>query len=219
MAKLETEVINTHIISFMRQSVYTSIPAVVVRADERASQVVDVKPLINRVYEDGSVLDPSIILDVPVVFPSAAGGILSFPINAGDTVLLVFSMRSIDEWVNGEGGQTTPSNNRHHHLSDAIAIPGLYTKNNNLSPNLNDVELKFNGLSVRLEKESGDIVMQNPTHSFSLKADGSVLHSSGARITPNGDFVTASGISLDGHTHPQGPDSDGNTEQDTGPPQ
>lgn len=208
----------------INSNVYTSIPAEVIKVETFTSeQTVDVKPLINKTYDDGVVLALPSILSVPVVFPSAGGGVLTFPIKKGDTVLIVFSMRSIDEWLEGKGESVTPSDIRTHYLNDAIAIPGLYTKKSHLNPNKDDVELKFinNGEvtsairmtpsgelvakskgNVTATSEQGDVILSNGQNkSLTLKQSGEVRHHSGARITDGGNFITASGKSLDNHTH------------------
>jgi hypothetical protein len=189
---------------FVKERMYTSTLATVLNTDNFGEdQTIDVQPDINNVFDDGVILELPPILDVPVQFPSAGGGIMSFPIKKGDTVLLVFSMHSLDEWMEGKAADTgsiTPADRRMYNLNDAIAIPGVYTKHTNLSPNITDTELKFNELSIKLE-EAGDVSVSNPTHSLKLKANGDVLHSSGAKITAAGDFITASGISLDNHVH------------------
>ncbi|MBA3841171.1 MAG: hypothetical protein H0X39_00870 [Actinobacteria bacterium] len=66
-----------------------------------------------------------VITSVPVVFPGGGGGRLTFPIKAGDTVLCVFASSSIDRWL-ALGGEVDPVDDRRHHISDAIAIPGLH---------------------------------------------------------------------------------------------
>lgn len=53
--------------------------------------------------------------------------------------------------------------------------------------------------------------------------NGCVIDTSGNITTGGGatvasDVATSSGVSLDGHTHPQAPDSAGNTQQNTGAP-
>jgi hypothetical protein len=205
---------------FARDHINTSMPAKVVSVDNfDRDQTVDVLPLINDSFNDGTNVEFPPIFDVPLILPSAGGGLLSFPVAVGDTVLLIFSQKSLDEWMESRSfGNVgfTPSDKRRYALNDAIAISGMYTKHTHLTPNPNDVELKFNGLHVVLEK-AGDITLSNPTHSLKLKASGEVLHSSGAKLTAAGDFVTASGISLDNHVHPQGNDSAGNSQVNTGP--
>ena len=219
---------------YTRDRIYTSMPAIVRNVEQfGGAQSVDVQPLISRVYEDRSSLASPIIYEVPVMFPSAGGGLLSFPIAVGDTVLLLFSMRSMEEWLAGGGDEAIPADTRHHSLTDAIAIPGLYTKSSHLQPHITDVEIQFAESSIRMQPDGdliadiakdviatilgvttitstgkvtihsdGDIELKNGTYSLTLKVDGTVLHSSGAKITPAGDFVTAAGVSLDNHTHP-----------------
>lgn len=135
--------------------VYTNLPAEVIDYDA-STQTCTVQPLINTKDSDGTAVVDSVVAGVPVVFPSAGGGIISFPIQRGDTVLLCFSMRSIDEWTEGDGSPSTPSESRLHELSDAIAIPGLLPKQNSLQPSTDDVEIKFKGNRVTL-KANGDI--------------------------------------------------------------
>ena len=128
----------------LNSSIYTSLPAEVISTDTYESeQTVDVKPLINKVYEDGVILALPAILAVPVVLPGAGNGVLTFPVKVGDTVLIVFSMRSLDEWLEGDGTSRTPVDVRTHYHNDAIAIPGLCTKKSHLTPSTTDVELKF----------------------------------------------------------------------------
>ena len=83
-------------------------------------------------------------------------------------------------------------------------------------------------------KNDGTGIMSNSAGSFTLNPDGSHkgINSAGffeleaggdfvvngAKITSTGDFVDSSGKTLRLHTHPQGDDSDGNTEEETGVP-
>lgn len=140
------------------ESLYTNLPAEVVDYDS-TTQTCTVQPLINYRYEDGVVLEEPVVSNVPVIFPSAGGGIISFPVQRGDTVLLCFSMRSIDGWVEGQGDAVTPSERRLHELNDAIAIPGLYPKQNSPQPSPDNVEIQFKGNRVVL-KANGDIEIE-----------------------------------------------------------
>lgn len=107
--------------------VRVALPARVERYDN-SKQVVDARPLIKDQVEqqDGTLAAESwpVIPSVPVVFPGGGGFRLTFPIRVGDTVLLVFSDLSLDNWLT-RGGEVDPQDNRTHHLADAIAIPIL----------------------------------------------------------------------------------------------
>lgn len=62
---------------------------------------------------------------VPVLYPSGGGRSFTWPLQKGDYVLLVYNMRSIDEWRERGGQNITPLDFRRFSLSDAVAIPGL----------------------------------------------------------------------------------------------
>lgn len=106
--------------------VHTCIPAVVQSYDPQ-KQTVTVQPAIARaiIDEDGLEAKETLpqIPDVPVVFPSGGGYYVTFPIAAGDTVLLVFSERPIDTWLAKGGTNNDPGDLRTHSLGDAFAIP------------------------------------------------------------------------------------------------
>lgn len=52
---------------------------------------------------------------------------VSFPINVGDTVMCVFSQRSMDNFKIGNGQPTVPNDYRKFSDQDAVAIPGLFS--------------------------------------------------------------------------------------------
>ena len=174
--------------SFLR-GVYTSIPAVVTKVvTEGNSVLINARPLIGRRYDDGDVSTPPEITNIPVVFPSAGGGMLSFPITGGDGVLIVFSMRDIDNWSSSDGvNNREPTSSRHHSITDAIAIPGLYTTQSNLSPSTTDVELKFANSFVRM-KPNGDV-------DVSASGNISLTSAQDVNITAVGD-VNISGTNI-----------------------
>lgn len=154
------DIIDAKISSFLAH-LSSNVPARVIEYDA-TTQSMSVQPLLNNKYDDGVIMEPPVILDVPVLFISGGGGLLSFPIQIGDLVLLCVSQQDIDSWKHGQGGLVTPRSNRRMDLSDAIAIAGLHTLNNNLAPSATDVELKFKGSSIRIAP-SGDITVEVTT--------------------------------------------------------
>jgi len=107
--------------------VYTALPCVVTSVSGSfESQRVDVQPAINTLYKDGTSEEHTQILGVPVILPGSSTSLVSFPINVGDTVLCVFSQRSMDNFKIGNGQPTVPNDYRKHTDQDAVAIPGLF---------------------------------------------------------------------------------------------
>lgn len=175
----------------IRSGVYTILPATVTNvSDFKDKQIINAIPLIGRRYEDGTYLKPQEIYNIPVIFPSAGGGILSFPIKKDDGVLLLFSMRDLDNWEDSNGVDIIPPySSRNHSLTDAIAIAGLYTKNNNLSPNPTDVEIKFAGSSWKM-KPNGSV-------SLNVATDYNVTVGGNTSITSTGDLtLTAANVNI-----------------------
>lgn len=158
----------------LQSQIYTTLPAVVTDNSEyQATNTITVRPLIDYQHSDGGISECPIIYNVPVVNPSAGGGLLSFPIQVGDTVLLQFSMRDISEWLEGSGEATVEPTMRVHDQSDGIAVIGLYTKNSHLQPDPKDVVLKFKDNSITL-KDDGNIEVVTKSK-FSVTNDAEEL--------------------------------------------
>ena len=103
---------------------HTAIPAKVSKYDPSGPSV-EAQPVVRKVFVEGTELSLPVIVSVPVVFPRSNRFHLSFPIEVGDMVLLIFAERSIEEFLQ-KGVESTPQNTRVFSLTDAIAIPGLF---------------------------------------------------------------------------------------------
>lgn len=188
---MDIDLINSLIEDKIRSDVYTMLPAKVVNVDDYSTlQTISVQPLIGRLYQDGVNLLPQQIDNVPVIMPSAGGAVISFPIKEGDGVCLLFSMRNLDNWEASNGQEVLPTpSTRHHSVTDAIAIAGLYTTTSNLKPNPTDVEIKFAGSSWRM-KPSGSV-------SLNVATDYDVVVGGNSTITTTGDLtLTAANINM-----------------------
>ena len=103
---------------------WTALPGVVTAVD-LGKQTVSVQPAIQGSVSnpDGSVQNVNlpVLVDVPLTWPKAGGFALTFPVKAGDEVLVVFSARCIDLWWQS-GGVGVQAEARMHDLSDGFAI-------------------------------------------------------------------------------------------------
>lgn len=105
---------------------YTAIPCRVDKVVSADTWTVDVKPLINVIYDDGRNTERPVILNVPLMMPASGTSIVNIPVMAGDIVLCVFSMRGLDAFKAGDGTPEPPLDYRIFDMRDAIAIPGLF---------------------------------------------------------------------------------------------
>lgn len=153
-----------------QQDLHVALPGRVERYDA-GTQKADVKPLL-RVPAGEEFYSMPVINDVPVMFPRAGGAIFSMPVQVGDGVLLVFSERSLDEWLQS-GGEVSPEDPRMHDISDAVAIPGLYAFNEASEADPDDVLLRFNQSELRLAKDGG-FAVKTPAGFLRVNADGTL---------------------------------------------
>jgi len=151
---------------------HTCLPAKIVTIDYE-QQKATVQPLIKERNRDAKANDKGlqdmpVIQGVPVIFPSANTGILTFPIKAGDIVLVVFSERSVDNFVFSDGvNPVDPDDFRKHNYTDAFCIAGLYPFKKALGIHPSDAVLRMNVDTANECKialaPSGDVTITTPT--------------------------------------------------------
>lgn len=168
------EVVNSHIENALSE-IHTAFPAQVLRYDA-AKQCADMQPVIKKKLRDNSVLPMPVIHNVPILFPSSGGALLSFPVNEGDTMLIICCERSIDSWLSSDGSQIDPEDTRKFNLSDAVAIPGLYTFGKNLHPASNDVLLQYFSANISLKNNSSISISTDSELNINCGSDV-VIHS------------------------------------------
>jgi len=136
----------------MTSALHTSIPAII-EAYDKTSQKASVQPAIQKKFKfpDGieQNLQPPVITDVPVIFPSGRYSSLTFPLEKGDGVQLLFCERAIERWL-ASGGVTENGVPRRYDLKDAVAIPGIRPFN---------AETITAGTSLALKHHKAKIIM------------------------------------------------------------
>lgn len=151
------------------RDVHVALPGRVESFDADA-QTAQVQPLVKRRdFAAEQARRMPVLNGVPVVFPSAGGYRLTFPLAKGDTVLLVFAHRSLDVWQ-ANGGEVDPGDLRHHDVSDAVAIVGLHDNRHPLSDFATDglVLGKDGGATVKVT--DGAITVDAGSGTVTLKA-------------------------------------------------
>lgn len=100
---------------------------------DAATQLARVTPLLKEEYEndEGAAVVEAlpVINNVPVFIPGGGMFVDTFPIEAGDECLLIFSDRSLDVWKE-RGGVVDPVAADRHTLTDAVALVGVRSKPN-----------------------------------------------------------------------------------------
>lgn len=106
-----------------------------------------------------------LLVDCPVVFMFGGNGRLTMPITTGDTCVVLFNDRDIDNWFT-TGNVTLPNTSRLHSLSDGIAIVGLRSLGNKLSNYSSTAVQLYNdtcgiSLSTKIKLENDVTTLKN----------------------------------------------------------
>ena len=173
-----TELLNI-IISNKIAEMHICMPAKIVNYDF-STRKASVQPSLNQKYNDDEILVFPIIHNVPVMQPASGGASINFPVKPGDNVLLTFSERSLEQWLQ-DGKQSTPDDPRQNNLTDAVAHIGLNPFNvPSAAENNDDLLIAFDGSKIRL-KPNG--VVETEALEIDLIADNINITADNVTIT------------------------------------
>jgi len=138
------DVIKSHITGNNART-YTQLPARVDKFYEDTN-CIDATLLVSDSIRGKNVIQAGKIINVPVLFSTGGSFKQGFKLVSGDTVLLHFCMRSLDNFHNSDGKEVTVmENKRYHDISDCFATTGAFTKKNPI------VSEEFKGHSYLLD--------------------------------------------------------------------
>ena len=231
------------LIDFRLLSLFTMIPARVVAVNYKENHL-NAQPLIRTKGTDDSQHTSPEMAHVPMFVLSANRGKarITLPVKIGDTVLILYSQRSLGEFYNSNGEEVVDTDSTiTHGCYPIMALPCLFTKASAVPINSSDIVVE-NGSTTLVMNPSGDITATCPTFvvngnleingNSTLNGDeainGDVTHIGNNIQT--GNLATTGGISVTGaltnagvpvgstHTHTQGNDSGNDTQVPTSPP-
>ena len=173
----------------LRLDLETAFPARV-QSYDAAAQTADLVPLIRRQVPqpDGShtLEELPVLPSVPVCFPRMGLGVLTLPVAAGDTGLVVVCSGAIGHWRVGDGDVADPGDLRRHHLSHAVFLPvGLVPQSRKLThaPAAAGVSGGLpTGVVLGFDGASGSRVLIYETGAVEVSVGGAVA----VRVDPNG---------------------------------
>lgn len=95
----------------------------VIQAFDITRQTASIQIVYKKQLTAGIVSYP-LLIDCPVVILAGGTASLRMPISVGDTCLVFFSDKDIDNWF-ANGQISLPNSSRKHSLSDGIALVGI----------------------------------------------------------------------------------------------
>lgn len=164
------------VFNYQMEGVYTALPGIILAVkDNGESLLVDVQPSVSIKTQTDEIYHRPVVLNVPIQMPSSNSAGVLFPVNIGDTVLMVFTSDAIDNFKYGDGKPTAPNDFRRFSIRDCVAIPGVYPKassvnrvaRHKLPHNPKDVVVYHNlgtgaETEVRLKQGTGQVIVTSP---------------------------------------------------------
>jgi hypothetical protein len=152
-------------------NIHTAMPGEIVSFDP-LTQTATIQPSLQRLLEgaDGAENLPP-IEDVPVCMPGGGGFWINLDLAAGDTGIIIWSERSIANWLT-LGGQADPDDTRKFDLSDAMFIPGINPLVGVLVPPLETGSLIIRNKlgTTKITLTDTDIILENTYGTITLGA-------------------------------------------------
>lgn len=184
-----------------QNQIWTALPGIV-KSFNNQKHTCEVQPsiILSMRKQDGTFQDLKIplLLDCPVIFPSGGGVTLTFPIQAGDEVLVVFSSRCIDSWWYLGGAQKQASF-RMHDLSDGFVIPGPRSQPRVFAASATKAQLRTDDGAAYIELDPSNKHI-NVVSNSEVNVTAPVTTITG-NVTITGTLMLA-GINMNTHTHP-----------------
>ena len=120
----------TDTVNSILKNVHTAIPGTILSYDPK-SGLASVRPAMKYTTPEGETIDYPDISGVPVVYQRYKGqqAVMAFPVARGDGCLLVIAEQALDYWLYGR----MTSTDLRFDLTNAICIPGLFTKGNGIA--------------------------------------------------------------------------------------
>jgi len=195
--------------------IYTSMPCVVVSVvDDLKEQRVNIQPCLDKLLLNNKSSPRSVILNVPVIFPSTSTSAITMPINIGDTVWGMFSMRAMEVFSESDGKPSVPNNRAKFDQKDAVALIGMTTRRNAINnPNkrkyphsTKDLVVSHNiGKSSEVEirfKPDGEMIINSPKKVTVNTPEATVNATTKATVTTPSLTVAATNTTWTGNiTH------------------
>ena len=99
-------------------------PAIVVGVDDISDGFIDVQPVLNKFYNDGTFEERAVLFQVPIMFASTQTTSITTPVNLGDGVLLIFTEDDPSDYILGVKEPHDPPTTSYLEPSHAVALIG-----------------------------------------------------------------------------------------------
>lgn len=167
------------------------MPGVVVSFDRTARTAV-VQPAPQRKLVGKDWADMQVIPDCPVSYPCGGGFSMTWDLEPGDPVMLIFAERNLTGWTGSNSvGTYSPNDQRIHDLNDAWVVPAGAPASVPLAAGANELKIGMQSgtTSITVDRVAGSVTVDS-TGNVDVNAGGDVT------VDATGDIVIESGASI-----------------------
>lgn len=189
-------VINTAIDTKLKD-LHTILPGQIINFDP-VEQLADIQPQLKRNI-DGELINLPVLQQVPIRFLKSGNFTITFPLAEGDEVAVYIIERSIDNWLEN-GGIQSPNDTRKFDLSDAFAVPILYSQGQKITD--------FDPDNMVIKSTNSDITL-SPTGDITVNAINVIVNADSVDLGGEGGAGLITMDSIDPFTG--SPHVDGST--------
>jgi hypothetical protein len=166
--KTQLETVIDNAITKSLLELHTMAPGIV-QAWYPDEEEADIQITIKR-KQDGKLVNLPLLPHVPVRFFKCGSFAMTCEVTVGDYLMVIFSERSNDTWLES-GGVQDPGDSRRHSLSDAYAIPFMYPQSEKIGDISEDtLQIKtLDGSTILSIEKGGKIKIKGD-----LEVDGDI---------------------------------------------
>lgn len=191
----------------------TAIPAIVDEFDA-AKQRVAATPAIKAKYVTPEMevkyIDYPKITNIPLSIIKCPGLQITCPVKKGQNCTLIFSQRSIDNFlIDGnihapfEGNNPAYCSLRCMDMTDAMCFPGIITNPEAISD--------YSNSAIEIRNAAGTVKIAVSENGLQFMQGGAIIEMSGGNITMTATKIMLNGKEWDTHVHSGVTPGDGNT--------
>jgi len=130
-----------------------------------ATQTASIQLAVD-IQDSQAVYRYPLLTNCPVFVLSGGGGCITMPVTAGDSCLVLFNDRDIDNWYT-TGNEAVPNSTRMHDLSDGLALVGFRNLSNKIfGYDSTEVQIRNNTGKIAITADEGKIKMSNDVGSL-----------------------------------------------------
>lgn len=105
---------------------HTAMPGII-KSYDAVHKTANVQPAVKMLDDAGIYIQQPLIINCPVYFPGTSDMVLQYPLKDGDKCLLIFSERSLENWMLQGGAECDDAGDpRRFSLTDGFCLPGIF---------------------------------------------------------------------------------------------